>query len=164
METKYGSAFKRLRTVAKWAITHDKEQLIEAPFKHLQLLSPWEKWGTRAMNASKTCFETAFLIVYTGKWNAENAVNVNSWARGHRLGFPSKTIVFIDDGTGNSRHVSNQCCPWWLNLVGTRSSHNMSRALLSGSLEWALSETCQLLFKVSHCCSPERAHYIIKCA
>lgn len=40
METKYGSVYKRLRTVAKWAITHDKEQLIEAPFKRLQLLSP----------------------------------------------------------------------------------------------------------------------------
>lgn len=56
METKYSSAFKRLRSVAKWAITHDKEQLIESPFKRLQLLSPLEKWGTRAMNASKTCF------------------------------------------------------------------------------------------------------------
>ncbi len=76
METKYGSAFKRLRTVAKWAITHDKEQLIEAPFKRLQLLSPWEKWGTRAMNAPQNLFclqtrETTFFNSLKTRSNAE---------------------------------------------------------------------------------------------
>lgn len=139
MKTKYKWAIQRLRTVAKWPITHDKEQLIEAPFKRLQLLSPWEKWGTPAMNASQTCFvfscENPFFNGLTACWKRSFQ---------HRLGFSSlcrgsesKPDCFKDDETGNSRHVSHQCCPWWLNLVGTRSSHNMSRALLSRSLEWA---------------------------